>query len=434
MLSPQAPGAARTSAVVLAVACALVALSALGCSVEQVSSPIPSGPSSLATTVSLYATPITVVQDGVDRSTISVTVTGANGRPMATDLSSAIEVAGVASDFGSVSPRVARSDPATGIAQFVYTAPRAGLRAAEEVVTIVVTPESGGVDTATARRVSLRVVPPPRTGPRTLGPLLAAFAVSPLTLATGTLATFDASTSRSGDGSCGTACQFEWAFGDGATSTGLIATHAYATAGTFTVTLTASDSEGAVATATATVIVTAQPTAVFHFSPTPVGVNQDVFLNATESRAAAGRRIVTYAWSFGDGTSGSGVTISHRYQLPGTYTVLLTVTDDGRGIANVTQSIPVGSTGAAPTAALTFSPQAPRVGIAVFFNATGSVVGSAAITNYRFNYGDGTPDDVGSAATQSHVFAAAGTYIVRVTVTDALGRTGTITVSVTVTP
>jgi PKD repeat protein len=433
MLSPQAPGAARTS-VVLAVVCALAALSAAACAVEQVSSPIPTGPSSLATTVSLYASPITVVQDGVDRSTISVTVTDANGRPMATDLSSAIEVAGVASDFGSVSPRVARSDAATGIAQFVYTAPRAGQRAAEEVVTIVITPEYGGVDTATARRVSVRVVPPERTGPRTLGPLLAAFAVSPLTLATGTLATFDASTSRSGDGSCGTVCQFAWDFGDGAKATGLLATHAYAAAGTFPVTLTASDSEGTIATASATVIVTAQPTAVFHFSPTPVGVNQDVFLNATETRAAAGRRIVTYAWSFGDGTTGSGVTTSHRYQLAGTYTVLLTVTDDGRGVAHVTQSIPVGSTGTAPTAALTFSPQSPRAGTSVFFNATGSVAGSAAITNYRFNYGDGAPDDVGSAATQSHVFTSAGIYIVRVTVTDALGRTGTITVSVTVVP
>ena len=89
-----------------------------------------------------------------------MSVTDANGRPVETDLSSEIEVGGVIATFGSITPRVARSDAATGIATFVYTAPRPGLRAAEEVVTIVVTPEVGGVDSAIGRRVSLRLVPP----------------------------------------------------------------------------------------------------------------------------------------------------------------------------------------------------------------------------------------------------------------------------------
>jgi PKD domain len=38
--------------------------------------------------------------------------------------------------------------------------------------------------------------------------------------------------------------------------------------------------------------------------------------------------IVSYAWSFGDGTTGSGPTFRHVYASPGTYTVTLTVTDD----------------------------------------------------------------------------------------------------------
>ena len=36
--------------------------------------------------------------------------------------------------------------------------------------------------------------------------------------------------------------------------------------------------------------------------------------------------IVAYSWNFGDGQSGSGVTIQHAYSAPGTYTVRLTVT------------------------------------------------------------------------------------------------------------
>ncbi len=46
-------------------------------------------------------------------------------------------------------------------------------------------------------------------------------------------------------------------------------------------------------------------------------------------------RIVSYAWDFGDGTTGSGVNVTHSYKAAGTYKVTLTVTDDGKGTAQV---------------------------------------------------------------------------------------------------
>jgi len=39
--------------------------------------------------------------------------------------------------------------------------------------------------------------------------------------------------------------------------------------------------------------------------------------------------IVSYYWVFGDGGTGSGETTTHTYNQPGTYTVSLTITDDG---------------------------------------------------------------------------------------------------------
>lgn len=56
--------------------------------------------------------------------------------------------------------------------------------------------------------------------------------------------------------------------------------------------------------------------------------------------------VVSYAWSFGDGGSASGVSVSHAYASGGPVTVTLTVTDDVGGSSSVSQ---------------VFSPVAPAV-------------------------------------------------------------------------
>ena len=48
--------------------------------------------------------------------------------------------------------------------------------------------------------------------------------------------------------------------------------------------------------------------------------------------------IVTYAWSFGDGATGSGQTATHTYADAGAYTPQLTVTDDRGATHTVTGS------------------------------------------------------------------------------------------------
>jgi PKD repeat protein len=59
--------------------------------------------------------------------------------------------------------------------------------------------------------------------------------------------------------------------------------------------------------------------------------------------------IASYAWNFGDGTSGTGPSPSHAYAAAGSYNVTLTVTDNG-GATNATTQAVTTSTGTAPFA------------------------------------------------------------------------------------
>ncbi|MDD5219951.1 MAG: PKD domain-containing protein, partial [Candidatus Bipolaricaulis sp.] len=82
-------------------------------------------------------------------------------------------------------------------------------------------------------------------------------------------------------------------------------------------------------TVTLTPLVTNQPpTASFSFSPASVAAGQTVVFNATASSDPDGA-IASYAWTFGDGATATGSSPSHAYADAGSFTVTLTVRDDG---------------------------------------------------------------------------------------------------------
>ncbi len=421
----------RTSLLTVTGALALALLA--GCTVKDVEPPSLAGPSTLARAITMTANKDTLFQNGVDFVDILVTSTSPTGQSQNIPLRAEIFVGDVVQDFGSLNTK-APITPTT----LRYTAPNASPLPAGQVpqtITIAVTPiDSGDFRSEIARRLDLRLVPQGVILP-TNPALTAAFVVTPTPLKAFATATFNASTSLNGATQCNTLCSYAWNFGDGTTGSGMIATHEYRTIKSYQATLTITDIRGAQATSTQTINVIASdpPTASFVMSPTPVGINQDVFFNAEQSRAVLPRTIVSYGWNFGDGRTGSGVTVSRNFQTNGSYNIVLTVTDDAGAIAQTSQALTVATAGAGPTAGtITVSPTPVTRNTPAFFNASAFTAGTAPIVSYRFNYGDGTPDDVGVSATQSHTFAAAGTYTVRVTATDSLGRTATATLSVTV--
>lgn len=157
---------------------------------------------------------------------------------------------------------------------------------------------------------------------------------------------------------------------------------------------------------------------------TAAGTGATVTLDASGSSDPDGT-IAGYAWNFGDGQTGTGVSTTHTYAQSGIYNVTLTVTDDD-GATNSTVTTFTATVNTPPTAAFTASPQ----GLTVNLDGTSSTDAQGPIAGYAWDFGDG---QTGTGATVSHTYAGSGTRTVSLTVTDGDGATATTTQQVTVT-
>jgi PKD repeat protein len=399
-----------------------------GCTVKDVDTPALAGPSTLARQITLVADRDTLTQNGTDFTDIRITALGPDGQSENIPLRAQIFVNGAANDFGTLSTKFPIT-PTT----IRYTAPAASSIAAAATpitVQIAVTPfNNGDFGGELTRFISVNLQPQGIILP-TNPNLVAAFTFTPAAPLAGTPTTFDASTSTNGGTACGPLCTYAWNFGDGATAAGIVATHAFSKVGNTTVTLTVTDAFGASAQTSKVVTVgpPTPPTASFTVSPTPPPTNVDIFFNATASRPAAGRTITSYSWEFGDGTGGSGAIVTHKYTGVGSFVVVLTVRDDAGAETQFTQTLPVGTSAAEPSASFTTTIS----GRTVTVDGSASKPGTGAtITNYKYDYGDGNFENVPNPI-QSHTYAVSGVYIVLLEITDSNGKKAATTKQITI--
>jgi PKD repeat protein len=254
---------------------------------------------------------------------------------------------------------------------------------------------------------------------------LVASAGGPYTGFTGRSVTFTGSGSNDPNG---LTLSYAWNFGDGTTGTGVQPTHTYAKAGAFTVQLTVSDSANLSATAstTATIATLVNPTAVAG-GPYTGTTGQAVSFNGAGSTDPNGSTL-TYAWSFGDGSTGSGATPTHTYATAQTYSATLSVTDTYGLTGSATATVTIGNPIQPPTANAG-GPYTGTAGTAITFNGSGSTDPQGQTLTYAWDFGDGT---TGTGVRPTHTYAAAGTYTVRLTVTNTSNLTGSATATATI--
>ncbi|MBL7828016.1 MAG: alpha/beta fold hydrolase [Saprospiraceae bacterium] len=196
---------------------------------------------------------------------------------------------------------------------------------------------------------------------------------------------------------------YNWDFGDGATSTLANPTHTYVTGGFYTVILTAYTD---CSSGTKSKLINTAPTANFTGEPQAGCASLVVSFENQSSNNA-----VSYQWSFPGGIPSNSFQINPTvvYTVPGVYTVNLTATNSSGSQTTVkTSYIYVQSLA---NAQFTWS----ATGLtATFFNLT--VDGDS----YLWDFGDGTTSTL---ANPVHTYAATGSYQVKLVATNECGST-----------
>jgi len=219
-----------------------------------------------------------------------------------------------------------------------------------------------------------------------------------------------------------------WDFGDGSTASGsLTPTHVYCDNGVYTVTLVVSDNSGHWGQDTLTVTVN-------NVAPTvDAGGDQTVDEGDTVSFSGSFTDpgtcdTHTIEWDFGDGSTASGsLNPTHVYCDNGSYTVVLTVTDDDGG--SDTDTVTVTINNVAPTADAG-GDQTVDEGDTVTFSGSFTDPGTCDTHTIEWDFGDGST--ASGSLNPAHIYGDNGIFTVTLTVTDDDGGVGVDDLTVTV--
>ncbi len=223
---------------------------------------------------------------------------------------------------------------------------------------------------------------------------------------------------------------YNWSFGDGGSGSGPSPTHTYTvplTDAVYAAVVTVTDSTSN--TTSGVVYITA--TAPLQVSASANQTSGTVPLTVAFSASATyGEPPYTYAWSFGDGSVGSGSSVSHTYSSAGTFVARVQVADSSSPPESGSSSVSISASAPAPAPLVVSAVAQPTSGtapLAVSFTSLAS--GGTPPYTFAWAFGDGGQATVENP---SHTYQVAGTYNATVAVTDSSGATRSATIPVTV--
>ena len=215
-------------------------------------------------------------------------------------------------------------------------------------------------------------------------------------------------------------------FDDGSTR---VVRRTYANRGPVTVQMRAREEKGdQFQLVTKTIVVNGPPTGDFSFTPASPMAGQAVSFASSVSDAEGDA--VALTWRFGDGATATGASPKHAYAAAGTYSVVLTTTDEHGATATETRAVTV-SADPGPEPGFDYAPERPLTDEHVTFRST-SAASQGAITATDWDIdGDGQFDDA-SGDEVAWSFASAGDHLVLMRVRQTNGRQAVAFATVTV--
>ncbi len=216
---------------------------------------------------------------------------------------------------------------------------------------------------------------------------------------------------------------YSWDFSNGSTSAAQNPQATYTASGDYSVTLITVDVYGCKDTVAQTNYVRINgPTALF-IVPVSVGCTRFTATFTNLSSDDGQNPITSWKWVFGDGTSqllNTSAPPQHVYNAVGYYTPQLIVTDAKGCKDSLAYGGLIGAS--APKASFSISDTSSCLGSILNFNNT-SVSFAPNVTS-AWDFGDG---NTSTQQNPSHVYSAAGTYFVKLKITDSYGCADSIT-------
>lgn len=217
--------------------------------------------------------------------------------------------------------------------------------------------------------------------------------------------------------------QWIWDFGDGSTPVTIDfpassnVTHTFlGTSPSHVVRLTVRSTKGCISFIEKTVNSVLTPVANFSYSNTVCDHQPVQFTDLTQTNG--GGNIQTWSWNFGDPASGSNNTSSaqnpvHLFSSSGPFSITLIVTN-GNGCKDTLLPLPVVNVNARPFA--DFHADTVCLGTPSTFTDLSTPGGT--IVSYLWDFGDG---QTATSGNPTHLYATAGNFNVRLTVTSSQG-------------